>query len=116
MTEAEANQLASSESFSTPKDLNWDKIITDWQRSGLSQTEFCNRHHYHFNSFTYQRGKYLKRQKSTPISFSELKPTASSGDLSMRHVIKIKLRSGAVMQISDDIVTLKKVLSVLGDV
>ena len=85
----ETDQESPQQSSSHRKDLDWAQIIVDWQRSGLSQTEFCKRHHYHFNSFSYQRGKYLKQNKKPSMAFSELTPTVERTNLSMSDIIKM---------------------------
>ena len=65
---------------------NWDKTITDWEASGLTQTEFCTRNNLAYKEFVKQRckaiaaGKFKKRQHSSKRSAIAL-PAFSKLDL-----------------------------------
>ena len=43
--------------------VNWEKINMDYEKSGLSQKAFCERHHIIFNQFSYQRYRLQRRKK-----------------------------------------------------
>ena len=95
---------------------NWNKIITDWEKSGLTQTIFCTRNNLAYKEFVKQRckaiasGKFKKRLSSPKQSaaalpaFSklELKPPKSASKLesqAMPLVIEISLPNGINLSI-----------------
>ena len=51
-------------------ELNWDQIMLDWEKSGLTKPEFCRQQNIAFNSFSYQRNK--RHTKNKPMSFSKI--------------------------------------------
>lgn len=53
-----------SEKLTSPNSLNWAVLIAEWKKSNLSQKEFCKRHALNFNTFTYQRGKSIKKHEA----------------------------------------------------
>lgn len=79
-----------------------------WEQSGLSQTEYCRRHHLSYNTFGYVRNKVLKEHKELPVdkSFIPLKASpaqaatniSSSAHPSSQDKFSLRLRTGHVLE------------------
>jgi len=51
-------------------EVDWERIIQDWEESDLAQPEFCRQRQISYNSFSYQRNKHNKKNK--PIKFAKI--------------------------------------------
>lgn len=90
----------------------WSERISDWRRSGLSQSAYCRENELSLPSFGYWKRKLeLKtgRLRLVPIGHLEKKPSQSSGE-----GLRLEYR-GAVIDIrpDTDMDTLCKVIDVL---
>jgi hypothetical protein len=59
--------------------IKWANHISDWQRSGLKQSEYCRQHGLNDSTFAARLSEYRKQHKGTlpaliPV---ELKPSSS---------------------------------------
>jgi len=67
---------------------NWNKIIADWEESGLTQAIFCTRNNLAYKEFVKQRckaiaaGKFEKRQ-AKPKQSATILPAFSKLDLQL---------------------------------
>lgn len=95
------------------KDIdNWSDVFADWKNSGLSQTAYCERNGIHFNSFTHQ----WSRQRKSSVCFTKVIAPCATEIASASPTITIKLPSGAVIELTNELASLKLVLSALGDI
>lgn len=58
-----SNQQADKNSHSTMREY-WIKHLGLWERSGLTQAQYCKKHQLNFNSF--KNWKYKLKQKTLP--------------------------------------------------
>jgi hypothetical protein len=70
--DAPTKEITSNNELQSPK-LDWQRIITQWQSSGLSQIEFCKAHQLNYKQFTYQHSK-LKKPNGIKSSIPKLLP------------------------------------------
>lgn len=89
--------MAKGQQVLTDKQTLWTKRIADWQSSGLSQGEFCERHGLAYTAFVYWRGRLKKLEvcdDASPVSFFPVKlKQGSQNSLTLkingRHSIEI---------------------------
>ena len=67
---------------------NWNKVIADWEASGLTQTEFCTRNNLVYKEFVKQRCKAIaagkfKKRLSSPKRSAEALPAFSKLELNL---------------------------------
>jgi hypothetical protein len=80
----------------------WKEQIEHWQRSGLSQTEYCRRHNLKRHQLAYWKKRFLKA--ASDVSFVPVKldavldipaqPVNSSLSLIINHHFKVEIRAG----------------------
>jgi len=84
----------------SPANRDWPKIVSNWERSGLSQKAYCEQYHIKPHIFSYYRNKLRaakKRDKKLiPLKAMPMNANASS-DYSSDY--KLKLNNGAVLSI-----------------
>jgi len=94
--------------------IDWQKILTEQERSGLSQAEYCRQHHISAAKLSYHRCRFKVREKSSnnsarfkPIKISSLPPTSDG--------IKLILPNGFQCEFSSrtDVLQIKKLIEVL---
>ncbi|MDA3957761.1 hypothetical protein [Oceanispirochaeta sp.] len=84
---------------------DWDTIIQDYMKSGLSQKEYCQK--YHLNYYTL-RDQRIKRERSVPtkklirITPEKSIPIMVPVDSSVSKIIKITLPTGMILEIPAD--------------
>ncbi len=95
---------------------DWERILEDFEKSGLSQKIFCAQHDIKACTFSYHRSRQLKRQqgdkKFIPIQVKERarkSPICDSGFI-------LSLRNGSKLMIPQqyDKSALKNLLTMLG--
>ncbi len=81
---------------------NYHNLTARWQRSGLTQRAFCEREDIKLSTFTYWRGKALRRQEeATPpsaASFTEVRLDSQAGP-GLLHCIEIRYPDGTLVRI-----------------
>lgn len=106
-----------SEKLTSSHSLNWAVLIAEWEKSNLSQKEFCKHHALNFNTFTYQRGKSIKKHeapsKLLPVKMANnsLNSSLAPNYFTLQYPNGIKLSVPACA----DINTLNVLLSSLGE-
>lgn len=98
------------------KRKSWEKHIREWERSGLTQIEYCRRNNISDKCFYYWKKKFHSENKSVsfvqlpiPESFSELKNLNFNGSINILFSNDIKI------ELSDNFnpATLKKAVETL---
>lgn len=82
------------------KAAHWADHITCWEKSKLSQPEYCRQAGIGYASFVYWRGKLSNKSKTMPVKFMpvSISPTKSVNTEAPKS-IQIKLMSGHVVYI-----------------
>jgi transposase-like protein len=74
------------------KNSNWKDAIADWQRSGLSQSEFCRQGNLNKNTFGY----WLRRARKEGVLEGTF---VKVGGASSATAIELRLSNGAELRI-----------------
>ena len=111
----EQSNRQSNQNLSPDARANWDKIIADWEASGLSAISFCKEHNIKHHRFVYFRAKRSKNinnsKRMLPIEVSRSESATQSTSAFI-----LLLQTGAKLSIPQHYEegALKKLLSLLG--
>ena len=77
----------------------WKKRIEQWRQSGLSQAEYCRRHHLKDHQLTYWKRRFEKTETavsfvSLPVGTSSLAVNTAPLTLSIDNHFKVEIRPG----------------------
>jgi hypothetical protein len=110
----------------TTEKINWVKLNTEWESSGLSQKQFCQEKGVGYSLFVQHRSKLTEKKKSPvqarfstvnvmPASPS-MKPTGGKVNCRSINSIVLSLPTGVRLDIPSgvDLAQLKHVLGLLG--
>jgi hypothetical protein len=90
----------------------WEKRIRDWDKSGLSQAEYCRRNGIRIKSFAYWKKKEAVQKKEVrliPVSIPQ------HTHVKKETFVKVVLKNGYVIEVRDGFtpMTLREVVNVL---
>ena len=94
----------------------WRTLIEEWKESNESQKAFCNRLGLNINTFTYMRGKFLKKDdkyrvaKFIPVAVKDANMPIDLKEIILESANGIKLR----IPTSINLETFKQLLTLLG--
>ncbi len=71
----------------------WKQHYENWQRSGLSQTEYCRHHHLTFKTFNNWIHKVQQPQTGL-IKFTSIEPATATLEINVGNQISIKVKAG----------------------
>jgi len=72
----------------------WKEQIESWQKSGLSQTEFCRRHGLKYHRFLYWRKRFIRPAAPRPSGIVELPFAIGTGGLVPEPLKPVRLAVG----------------------
>ncbi|MDR3477534.1 MAG: hypothetical protein P4M14_05825 [Gammaproteobacteria bacterium] len=101
---------------SSPADLDWSALNTEWENSKESQQAFCKRKNINPHTFTYWRTKFVsKKNKAKSISpFIPVKIKSENISAPSPLIIENKLGMRMVIPANVDIGQLAQILKLIG--
>ena len=95
----------------------WEEQIAHWQRSELSQIQFCKGHGLNYNSFAYWRAKLSSaKQRQQGGRFLPVRVEPEAPEQASATVIRVKHPSGFMIELPLGLAPneLKTIFSILG--
>lgn len=86
--------------LSLEKQAYYEKHLSDWKRSGLTQKDYCRQEKIAYGSFKSWRSKLTKKDYIDTPSFIEAKPVVSDNSSNNVLVLQISLENGSRIGVS----------------
>jgi hypothetical protein len=93
---------------------DWQRLIAEWENSGLSQKTFCEQRHINLHNFVYHR--YRRRQTQHPQGkFASIRVTSKQPRFTAHDQFVLQLQNNTKLWIPNnyDMTALKKLLTLL---
>jgi len=84
------------------KRRKWEKHITGWEESGITQAEYCRIHELNAGQFTYFKSRFKRKNDNFSPVAVQINPDMFRSEAACRSALRLNLGNGLQIEIEND--------------